>query len=249
MIAIATGKKDLDESLKEHLEDSEIVESMESLYENLLKYDTVVISKHLKATAMIFSELLFFLKQSSRRIIYIASEDEADEIKMCIKFDIRDIMFEPVDVYKVIYMVEEKAGSNNPKSDTHDVEDSLFSFYEDMYKNEESELKEIEEVEVEKDDTSENSKCEVEKGITVTDTVAIPVVQAVKKENIFVFTLNYVYKLLSLFINLIATFVESLQWIVISVILTAAAYYIFKNGGIDSFDGLVKMIKAYFKLG
>lgn len=249
MIAIATGKKDLDENLKEHLEDSEIVESMEYLYGNLLKFDTVVISKHLKATAMIISEILFFLKQSNRRIIYITSEDAADEIKMCLKFDIRDIMFEPVDVYKVRYMVEEKAGSNNPKPDTHDVENSLLSFCEDMYKNEESELKEIKEVEVEEDDTSENSKCEAEKGIIATDTVAIPVVQAIKKENIFVFTLNYIYKLLSLFINLITTFVESLQWIVISVILTAASYYIFKNGGIDSFDGLVKIIKAYFKLG
>ncbi len=275
MIAIATGKKDVDESLKEYLKDSEILESVESLYEDSLKFDTVVISKHLKATEMIISELLLFLKQSNRRIIYITNEDEADEIKMCLKFDIRDIMFEPVDVYKIRRITEGKAELYNNKTDIN-AEDSLFGFYEDLYENETAqgfknsihpfdkglyeneepkgveEAEEIKKVVAEK----ENNKAEVVKSSNANNltnnTVAIPVVQAIKRENIFVFTLNYIYKLLSLFVNLIAPLLENVYSIVASFILTAAVAYGASKGEIDIIDfidTLVKMIKAYFKLG
>lgn len=205
MIVIATGKEDLDENLKEHLEDSEIVESTDG-------------------------------------------KEEPCNSKLNISAD-KDIENIPFDYYENLYKYKTAPEFENSM---HPFDKGL---YEDEEHKETEEPKEIEEAEEIKKVVTEkeNNKTEVVKSSDTNNltnnTVAIPVVQAVKKENIFVFTLNYIYKLLSLFVNLITALLENLQWLVWSIIVTAAAYYAFKNGGIDSFDTLVKIIKAYFKLG
>lgn len=266
MIALATGKKDLDENLKEHLEDGYIVDSMEFFFANAGNFDTAILSRHLKGTAVIISELLFFLKQSNMRVIYITNEDQTDEIKTCLKLGISDIVFEPVDLYKVKRIVESTVISYSNKPYTNgekDIENSLYDFYENAFKNEETQEnendmyyfgkglyenkkdKEVEEAEENKEVVAEKENNEAEV-IKSSNTVALSNVQAVKKDNIFVFTLNYIYKLLSLFANLITALIDGLQWIVISVILTAAAYFIFKQSGGDNFNDLLNMVQVYF---
>ncbi len=73
-----------------------------------------------------------------------------------------------------------------------------------------------------------------------------PVV-TVKKENAFVFFLNYIYKILKLFVhaivNIISSIADIIPWFIGGAIVSVAANYFLKEQGIDSFPKLMELVK------
>lgn len=102
-IAIATGIEALDKKTKEKIE-SESQDSIEIVYyrEFLLKneYDVCILSRRLNGAKEI-EEILFKLRCNDTRIIYITGEDDEEELKMCIKYGIYDIITGAVDADKI----------------------------------------------------------------------------------------------------------------------------------------------------
>lgn len=114
MIAIATGNAKLDESIMEVLPDGYegyIVNYREFLLRNddNYQFETVIISNRLKGTTIEMEELLFDLKQSNTRVIFLTNKEKISEIKMCLKLNIYDLVFDPIHIEKIPYIVK------NPK--------------------------------------------------------------------------------------------------------------------------------------
>ena len=61
-----------------------------------------------------------------------------------------------------------------------------------------------------------------------------------KRESVIVSFFKYIFKFAQLIANIIIAFLENVQWLVISVIITVAAYYIFKMNDINSFTTLIE---------
>lgn len=108
MIAIATGRGDLDEAIKESLPEGYIVNYREFLLKNddSYQFNIVILSMHLKGTTIDMEELLFTLKQNGTRVIYLTNKDFTEEIKMCLQMNIYDLLFDPLTVEKIINVIE-----------------------------------------------------------------------------------------------------------------------------------------------
>ncbi|MCT4611770.1 MAG: hypothetical protein N4A47_00205 [Clostridia bacterium] len=107
MIAIATGYDMLDKKLNEVLKDSQIVNYREFLQKN--PFDIVILSRHLVGNVEM-EHLILYLRQKNTRIIYLTEEDAVAEVRMCFRYAIYDLVFDPIDVNKIIEAVD------NPKT-------------------------------------------------------------------------------------------------------------------------------------
>lgn len=108
-IAIATGINGLNEDLLKTLEDSEIVHYREYLTKEGHEHEVVILSRYLNGDIEI-EQLIFMLKQSNTRIIYLTEPDNEEEIRLCLKYSVYDIIFNPLSVSKIIDVYK------NPKS-------------------------------------------------------------------------------------------------------------------------------------
>lgn len=233
MIAIMTWKEDLNEELKLRLDGSRVMDSIEELEDNMDYLDKAILSKHINWSLEELRELLLKLKDSGVEIFYIKDNDEPEELRLLIELDIKNILFNPINIEDIVSNVENTGLFND--------EDYLNGaiFVEDIEKAEE----ENEDTNNIENNVIENKKvAEKEKAEPVVIEDVQPVV-TVKKENAFVFFLNYILKILKLFVNVIITFIENIQWLVISIIISVAAYFILKEQGIDSFPKLMELVK------
>lgn len=161
MIAISTGIKGLDEALNEKLGDSQIIYYREFLLKD--QFATVIISNKLKG-GIEMEQLLFSLKQSSSRVIYLTSENAKEEIQMCIKLGIYDLLFDPIkeqDVMEILNTPKEFSDISkvfvkyvNDEEDTWKVKLGDFIKIDNENKQQDNEFKEDYDVKLIEKETS-----------------------------------------------------------------------------------------------
>ncbi|HAN09019.1 MAG TPA: hypothetical protein DCP90_00215 [Clostridiales bacterium] len=106
MIAIATGIDALDQRIKQKFEENSMKDFMIVNYrEFLLKsnFDVVIISKKLIGNIEL-EYLILTLREKDIRIMYLTNKDSEEEVKLCFKYGINDILTDPIDadlVHKV----------------------------------------------------------------------------------------------------------------------------------------------------
>lgn len=123
MLAIATGKEQLDRLLSTHIENTQIVGYREFFLEN--KYETVILSNFIKGE-MPLETLFFTLKQNGTRIIYLTSEEIQEEhanIALCLKYGVYDIYVDSINIANIKNLLD------NPKSLQNDDIQELFVKY------------------------------------------------------------------------------------------------------------------------
>lgn len=233
-----TWSEDLNRKLNNRLKDGRILNSTEELTKNITNFKKVIISKHEMWTLEILESLLMTLKALDIEIYYMTKlgeeEKELQEIKELLhKLEVENIYKNPEDIDNLIFEIE-----------------NISLFDDESYSNEAvfiiepEDTKDVKEKEItnnsDKKDTLED-KYEI--GESKNKSLEIKNEQAVvkhKKENAFVFGLNYIYKILRIFVNVIITFIDNIQWLVISVVISAAAYIIFKELGIETISQLIE---------
>lgn len=134
MIAIATGYDMLDKKLKDLLEDAKIVNYREFLTKK--PFDIVVLSRHLIGNIKL-EELILLLRQNNTRVIFLTEEDDVKDIRLCLKYAIYDIIFDPIVPEKIMNVIENpnnfadikniflKVNSGDPTSSDLDISDIL----------------------------------------------------------------------------------------------------------------------------
>ncbi|OPJ59778.1 hypothetical protein [Clostridium oryzae] len=117
MIAVATGMEQLDKQIQQKFcergEESKIVNYKEFfLKEN---FDMVILSKHLKGELQL-EQLIFYLKNNNSRIIFLTGKSNNEEIYLCFKYAIYDMIFDPISLEKVMGTVDDsKSFSDHSK--------------------------------------------------------------------------------------------------------------------------------------
>ena len=263
MIAIMTWKEDLNEELKLRLDGSRIMDSIEELEDDLDYLDKVILSKHSEWTIDELKELLLKLKDSGVDIIYITKAESAEEIKTCIDLSIEDFLIEPtaLEIIRRIEFTGGNEGTANKGEDYTEIKNDnqldcvqdWDSVYDEMQREEILRLRALVESKedednsnIEKDVIGNKNVVEIEKVEPVAIENVQPVIK-VKKENAFVFFLNYIYKILKLFVhvivNIISSIADVIPWLIGGIIVSVAANYFLKEQGIDSFPKLMELVK------
>ena len=240
MIAIMTWSSELDEEIKDGLNGSSIISSFEEFAQNMANFNKVILRRHQLWTLKALESVLKTIKVLGAEIYYIAKTDDTDETKLLIELDIKNILFEPIEADKIIGKVESSYIQDiGLFYDDLYYEDRLFDD-DDLYYEEPVDVVIKEEIE---DDIKEDKKtAEIKKVETAIVEKAQPVV-TVKQESTFRFLLNYISKLLGLFVILISTFIEHFMQIVITIIVLFIVNYYIKEQGISNFTGLMDLGK------
>lgn len=248
MLVVSTGNKDWDEEIKDKLDGQLILETKEDIIENIGKLDEVVLARHLDWTQLALKSILELLKDFEVTVHYIAnteikSVESAEEISVLMELDIKNIYF---NVKQANHFIDQMKTNDFFNED---------DYYKDVYNTEEQ--TDDFDYEEEKEEQgnyiiSNNGNIDTdldngkeEKGKTDTEVIEEKPKKKKKeskenKEGIIRFIFNYIYKLLALIVSIIISLLESIQWIVLSVILTGAAYYLFKELEIDSMSKLAE---------
>lgn len=237
MIAIMTWKEDLNEELKLRLDGSRIMDSIEELEDDLDYLDKVILTRHLDWSLEELRTVLKNLKDSGIEIFYIKESDTPEELSLLIELDVKNILFEPMDVEEIVNKVK-----NTGLFDDEDYLNGatfISEIDETEEKNEDSSIDKIDVIE-------DKSIAEIKKSESVVLENVRPVIKA-KKENAFVFFLNYIYKILKLFVhaivNIISSIADIIPWFIGGAIVSVAANYFLKEQGIDSFPKLMELVK------
>ncbi|TAH63385.1 MAG: hypothetical protein EWM50_02865 [Gottschalkiaceae bacterium] len=252
MIAIMTWKADLNEELKQRLDGSRVIDSVEELEDNIDYLDKVIISKHSEWSLEVLEELLLKLKDSGVEIIYITKAESAEEIKTCIDLGIEDFLIEPVTVAEIIRKIE-FTGDTEIKSDNQlDIINDWDSFFEDKQRDYEEanreellRLKALMESKEDQDNTDiknnatddKNEKAEKKKKKKPKVVENVQPVVTVKQESTFRFLLNWVYKIISLPVTLIGLIIEYMMPIIIMILISAVltgVFFVLNKQGIST---------------
>lgn len=114
-IAIATGSEDLNNAIVEFSNQQNKELQFEQIFykEYLLEntnYDICCISKILPGE-IDFEQLIFKIKSLNKRIIYIlVDENDTQELELCIKYQIQDVLLQPITPKNIIDVIQ------NPKT-------------------------------------------------------------------------------------------------------------------------------------
>jgi len=92
MIGIVTWSNELDEEIKDGLNDSRIIVSVEELTQNICKFNKVILRRHQSWTLEILKSMLETIKILDKEIFYIAKPDDADETRLLLELDIKYIL-------------------------------------------------------------------------------------------------------------------------------------------------------------
>ncbi|WP_281819787.1 hypothetical protein [Vallitalea longa] len=109
-IAVATAIEELDEILDKKCKtkyESEIVLYRRYLIEN--QFDIAILSGRLNGEESL-DKTIFDIISNGTRVIFITTSDNDDEIKLCIRYGIRDILFDDIGPTDILKLIE------NPKS-------------------------------------------------------------------------------------------------------------------------------------
>ena len=231
MIAIMTWKEDLNEELKLGLDGSRVADSIEELEDDMDYLDKVILTRHLDWSLEELRTVLKNLKDSGIEIFYIKEFDTPEELSLLIEMDIKNILFDPVDVEEIVNKVK--------NTGLFDDEDYLNGATFILEMDETEEVKE--ESKEEKDIIKIENTVDVEKIVKQAVESVQPVV-TVKQESTFRFLLNYIQKLLSQFLILISTIIEHSMQIAITIIVILIVNYYISEQGINSFPALIDEI-------
>lgn len=99
MIAIATGINELDELLKTQISNSRIINYREYLFKE--KFDLVIISSYLFGEVEI-ENIVYYLKENGTRIIFLSNMEQLDIVKICFKYGVYDLVFDPITAEKIL---------------------------------------------------------------------------------------------------------------------------------------------------
>jgi len=232
MIAIMTWKEDLNEELKLRLDGSRIMDSIEELEDDLDYLDKVILTRHLDWSLEELRTVLKNLKDSGIEIFYIKESDTPEELSLLIELDVKNILFEPMDVEEIVNKVK--------NTGLFDDEDYLNGATFILEMDETEEVKE--ESKEEKDIIKIENTVDVEKIVKQAVEKVQPVV-TLKQESTLRFLLNWVYKIISLPVTLIGLIIENIMWILLWAVLLIAANYFIREQGISSFSELIDLVK------
>ena len=109
-VGIATGFEALDNRVKLELDkkriESNIIGYRKFFFDNIEeKFDVVVLSKNLPQESEVkLNDLLYALRKSGIRIIFLSSKDEEDseDVKKCMDLSVYDLLFDPIDPEQVV---------------------------------------------------------------------------------------------------------------------------------------------------
>ena len=233
MIAIMTWKEDLNEELKLGLDGSRVADSIEELEDDMDYLDKVILTRHLDWSLEELRTVLKNLKDSGIEIFYIKEFDTPEELSLLIEMDIKNILFDPMDVEEIVNKVK--------NTGLFDDEDYLNGavFVQEIEETED--IEEKKESKEEKDIIKIENTVDVEKLVKETVEKVQPVV-TVKQESTFRFLLNYIQKLLSLLVILISIIIEYFMQIAITIIVLFIVNYYISEQGINSFPALIDEI-------
>ena len=113
-VGIATGFEALDNRVKLELDkkriESNIIGYRKFFFDNIEeKFDVVVLSKNLPQESEVkLNDLLYALRKSGIRIIFLSSKDEEDseDVKKCMDLSVYDLLFDPIDPEQVVELIE-----------------------------------------------------------------------------------------------------------------------------------------------
>jgi len=231
MIAIMTWKEDLNEELKLGLDGSRVMDSIEELEDDMDYLDKVILTRHLDWSLEELRTVLKNLKDSGIEIFYIKEFDIPEELSLLIEMDIKNILFDLMDVEEIVNKVE-----------------NIGMFDDEDYLNGATFIPEMDETEEVKEESKEEKDIiKIENTVDVEKIVkqAVEKVQpvaTVKQESTFRFLLNYIQKLLSQFLILISTIIEHSMQIAITIIVILIVNYYISEQGINSFPALIDEI-------
>lgn len=104
MIAIATGIIELDKLLKTQIEVSRIINYREYLFKE--EFSTVILSSHLLGDVD-FDSIIYYLKEKGSRIIFLTNIDQISIMKICFKYGVYDLVFDPITAEKILQVLGE----------------------------------------------------------------------------------------------------------------------------------------------
>lgn len=108
MIAIATGMDALDKKIFSIFEDKGIKDiKIVNYREFLLKndFDVVIMSNYLVGEIEL-ELMLLELKEKDNRVIYLTNEDKLSELKLCFRYNVYDIVLDPIDPKMIFKLYE-----------------------------------------------------------------------------------------------------------------------------------------------
>lgn len=111
MIAVATGIMELDKQIQEKINNLNRPGKIINYRDFFLKenFDTVILSSHLKGDIEL-EQLIFYLKNNDARIIFLTEKSNNEEIYLCFKYGIYDMIFDPVTLEGIVEAINTTKG-------------------------------------------------------------------------------------------------------------------------------------------